>query len=64
MGLAFGSAFAGLIANAAGLTEGVEVDVVARAVTLLNIADIALAVLSLGSLLVFSYYYNRDKRKR
>lgn len=64
MGLAFGSAFAGLIANAAGLAEGVEVDVVARAVTLLNIADIALAVLSLGSLLVFSYYYNRDKRKR
>ncbi len=61
MGLAFGSAFAGLIANSAGLSEGATPDIVARAVDLLNQAGIALAMLTLLSLIIFYHYYNRDK---
>ncbi|MDP7102021.1 MAG: MFS transporter [Rhodospirillales bacterium] len=61
MGLAFGSAFAGLIANSAGLSKGASADTVARAVDLLNRAGIALALLTLLSLLIFYRYYYRDK---
>jgi MFS family permease len=61
MGLAFGSAFAGLIANSAGLSEGATPDIVARAVDLLNQTGIALAVLTLLSLVIFYHYYQRDK---
>ncbi|MBT3989985.1 MAG: MFS transporter [Rhodospirillaceae bacterium] len=62
MGLAFGSAMAGLLANIAGLSEGTGPETVARAVDLLNRWDIGLAALTLLSLLVFYYNYNRDKR--
>ena len=61
MGLAFGSAFAGLIANSAGLSEGATPDIVARAVDLLNQTGIALAGLTLLSLGIFYPYYQRDK---
>jgi MFS family permease len=60
MGLAFGSALAGLIANVAGLTEGAEADVISRAVDLIHIADIILAVLSLVSLIVFVLHYEKE----
>jgi len=61
MGLAFGSAFAGLIANSAGLSKGATADIVARAVDLLNQTGIVLAVLTLLSLVIFYHYYHRDK---
>ena len=62
LGLAFGSALAGLIANIAGLTEGAEVDVISRAVGLIHIADIILATLSLGSLITFVIFYNKERQ--
>ena len=62
MGLAFGSAFAGLIANIAGLTEGAGPEIIARAVNLLNFTDIALATLTLISLIIFMHYYHKEKR--
>jgi MFS family permease len=62
MGLAFGSAFAGLIANIAGLTEGAGPEIVARTVNLLNFTDIVLATLTLISLIIFMHYYHKEKR--
>jgi MFS family permease len=62
MGLAFGSALAGLLANIAGLSEGAGAEIVARAVDLLNRAGIILAILTLLSLVIFYYYYDRDKK--
>ncbi len=60
MGLAFGSALAGLIASIAGLTEKAVPEIVAQATDLLNRAGIVLAILTLASLLVFYHYYDRD----
>jgi len=62
MGLAFGSALAGLIANIAGLKEGVEVDVISRAINLIHIVGIILAVLSLLSLIIFVFYYEKERQ--
>ncbi len=62
LGVAFGSALAGLIANIAGLTEGVEVDVISRAVGLIHIADIIMATLSLGSLITFVIFYKKERQ--
>ena len=64
MGLAFGSAIAGLIANIAGLTEGAEVEVLSRAVDLIHIADIVLAALTVVSLIAFVFYYEKEKQDR
>ena len=60
MGLAFGSALAGLIANIAGLTEGAEAVVISRAVNLIHIADIILAIMSLVSLVIFVLHYEKE----
>jgi Na+/melibiose symporter-like transporter len=62
MGLAFGSALAGLIANIAGLTKGVEVDVMSRAVDLIHIVGVVLAMLSLVSLIIFVFYYEKERQ--
>ena len=62
MGLAFGSAIAGLIANIAGLTEDAEVEVLSRAVNLIHIADIVLAALTVVSLMAFVFYYEKEKQ--
>lgn len=62
MGLAFGSALAGLIANIAGLTQGVEVDVISRAVDLIHIVGVILAMLSLVSLIIFVFYYEKERQ--
>ena len=62
MGLAFGSAIAGLIANIAGLTEEADVEVLSRAVNLIHIADIVLAVLTVVSLMAFVFYYEKEKQ--
>ena len=62
MGLAFGSALAGLIANMAGLKEDAEVEVLSRAVDLIHIADIILAILSVLSLITFTIYCDKEKK--
>jgi MFS family permease len=62
MGLAFGSALAGLLANIAGLTEGAGPEVVAKAINFLHCADILLALLTLLSVLLFCHYYAREKK--
>ncbi len=53
IGLAFGSALAGLMANTAGLTEGASAVIVSRAVDLIHIADIFLAILTVVSMITF-----------
>jgi len=62
MGLAFGSAIAGLIANIAGLKEGAEMQVLSRAVDLIHIVDVILAILTALSLIIFVAYYEKEKR--
>jgi predicted MFS family arabinose efflux permease len=49
LGIAFGSAGAGMIANFAGMSTGVSADVVAHAVTVVNHTDIGIAVLALAA---------------
>ena len=61
MGLAFGSALAGLIANMAGLKEDAEVVVLSHAIDLIHIADIILAILTVLSLITFMIYCDREK---
>ncbi|MEE2999484.1 MAG: MFS transporter [Pseudomonadota bacterium] len=60
MGLAFGSALVGLIANMAGLTEGASVVTVSRAVDFINIATIVVAALTVASLFVFIICYEKE----
>lgn len=62
MGLAFGSALAGLIANNAGLSEGAAPETISQAVDLLNRTDIVLAALTLLSIFIFYRYYWRDTK--
>ena len=62
MGLAFGSAMAGLIASIAGLTEGAGPEIVAEATNMLNHAGIVLATLTFFSLVIFYHHYDRDKK--
>jgi len=62
IGLAFGSALAGLIANTAGLSEGSSAIIVSRAVDLIHIADIFLAILTTVSLIVFIICHQKERR--
>lgn len=62
MGLAFGSAFAGLLANSAGLKEEASPLVIARAVELIHIGAIVLAIFTLLSLVIFIGYHRKENR--
>jgi MFS family permease len=62
MGLAFGSALAGLLANIAGLTEGADVDIISRAVDLIHFAAIILAILTVLSLIIFIVYCEKERQ--
>ncbi|MBL6864635.1 MAG: MFS transporter [Rhodospirillales bacterium] len=62
MGLAFGSAFAGLLANSAGLKEEASPLIISRAVELIHTGAIILAILTLLSLIIFIGYHHKENR--
>ncbi len=62
MGLAFGSAFAGLLANSAGLKEEASPVVILRAIELIHIGAIVLSILTLMSLIIFIGYHGKENR--